>query len=153
MARRASLHCSPVRPSPIDNHEFQSYEMIAPQNSPPTSSSITSPPIPGAADAMAETVAVPTHFAKVILSSRPPRASVGALVKGSGADKEWSVGAFVLPNAVIPDDAPLTSFVVPGTSCPSLPQCSIHLHSRLQMTIPDFVSQSTQSRPSKCPPA
>ncbi|ORY44276.1 hypothetical protein BCR35DRAFT_311158 [Leucosporidium creatinivorum] len=66
-----------------------SYEMIAPQNSAPT-------------------IAVPTHFAKVLLTSR---ASTGF---GSSPDKkEYSMGAFVLPNEVIPDEAPLTSFIVP----------------------------------------
>ncbi|KAL8281261.1 hypothetical protein RQP46_006295 [Phenoliferia psychrophenolica] len=71
------------------------YEMIAPQNSPPS-------------------IAVPTHFAKVILSSRPPRSSSPlSLVSSTPPEKEWSLGAFVLPNAVIPDDAPLTAFVVP----------------------------------------
>ncbi|KAM0747257.1 hypothetical protein T439DRAFT_383400 [Meredithblackwellia eburnea MCA 4105] len=74
-----------------------SYEMIAPQNSAPT-------------------IAVPTHFAKVILSSRPPRSGSSlALVKSSNnpPEKEWSMGAFVLPNEVIPDETDLRSFVVP----------------------------------------
>ncbi|TEB36031.1 hypothetical protein FA13DRAFT_1762233 [Coprinellus micaceus] len=44
-------------------------------------------------------VAVPTHFAKVVLTTKP--------------SQETSIGAFVLPNAIIPDQAPLTSFVVP----------------------------------------
>lgn len=52
-------------------------------------------------------VAVPTHFAKVVLASKPSSPLT--------PDKlDVSTGAFVLPNAVIPDDAPLTSFVVPG---------------------------------------
>ncbi|KDQ13148.1 hypothetical protein BOTBODRAFT_33762 [Botryobasidium botryosum FD-172 SS1] len=46
-------------------------------------------------------VAVPTHFAKVVLGSKQP----------GGADV--SLGAFVLPNAIIPDEAPLESFAVP----------------------------------------
>lgn len=52
-------------------------------------------------------VSVPTHFAKVVLTTKPssPR-TPGKL--------ELSTGAFVLPNATIPDNAPLTSFIVPG---------------------------------------
>ncbi|KAN0075472.1 hypothetical protein V8E55_011495 [Tylopilus felleus] len=49
-------------------------------------------------------VAVPTHFAKVVLASRP----------SSTPDlPEISTGAFVLPNAIIPDEAPFESFVTP----------------------------------------
>ncbi|EGN96154.1 hypothetical protein SERLA73DRAFT_59384 [Serpula lacrymans var. lacrymans S7.3] len=51
-------------------------------------------------------VAVPTHFAKVVLTSRPSSPSTPDV-------PEISTGAFVLPNAVIADDAPLESFVVP----------------------------------------
>ncbi|THH15595.1 hypothetical protein EW146_g4897 [Bondarzewia mesenterica] len=51
-------------------------------------------------------VAVPTHFAKVVLTSRPSSPSTPDI-------PEISTGAFVLPNAIIPDDAPLQSFVVP----------------------------------------
>ncbi|KAJ3563184.1 hypothetical protein NP233_g9101 [Leucocoprinus birnbaumii] len=51
-------------------------------------------------------VAVPTHFAKVVLTSKPSSPLTPEKL-------EVSTGAFVLPNAVIPDDAPLTSFVVP----------------------------------------
>ncbi|KAF9452827.1 hypothetical protein P691DRAFT_803116 [Macrolepiota fuliginosa MF-IS2] len=51
-------------------------------------------------------VSVPTHFAKVVLVSKPSSPST--------PDKlEVSTGAFVLPNAVIPDDTPLTSFIAP----------------------------------------
>lgn len=52
-------------------------------------------------------VSVPTHFAKVILTTKPssPR---------NPEKLELSTGAFVLPNAIIPDNAPLTSFIVPG---------------------------------------
>lgn len=32
---------------------------------------------------------------------------------------ETSVGAFVMPNAAIPDETPLTSFIVPGELEPS----------------------------------
>lgn len=52
-------------------------------------------------------VAVPTHFAKVVLASRPLSPSAPDAL-------EISTGAFVLPNAIIPDDAPLESFVIPG---------------------------------------
>jgi endonuclease G len=52
-------------------------------------------------------VSVPTHFAKVVLTTKPSSPSTPDQL-------EVSTGAFVLPNAVIPDDAPLTSFVVPG---------------------------------------
>ncbi|KAG0706377.1 hypothetical protein DFH29DRAFT_170779 [Suillus ampliporus] len=51
-------------------------------------------------------VAVPTHFAKVVLASRPLSPSTPDV-------QEISTGAFVLPNAIIPDDASLESFVVP----------------------------------------
>jgi endonuclease G len=52
-------------------------------------------------------VAVPTHFAKVVLASRPSSPSTPHV-------PEISTGAFVLPNAIIPDEAPLESFVIPG---------------------------------------
>jgi DNA/RNA endonuclease G (NUC1) len=52
-------------------------------------------------------VSVPTHFAKIVLASR--------LSSPSAPDVfELSTGAFVLPNAIIPDEAPLESFVMPG---------------------------------------
>ncbi|KAL4244387.1 Endonuclease [Abortiporus biennis] len=51
-------------------------------------------------------VSVPTHFAKVVLTSRPSSPSTPHI-------PEISTGAFVLPNAEIPDQAPLESFVVP----------------------------------------
>ena len=53
-------------------------------------------------------VSVPTHFAKVVLAKRPASPSTPHI-------PEVSTGAFLLPNAVIPDDAALESFVVPGT--------------------------------------
>src|SRR5271154_7330336 len=52
-------------------------------------------------------VSVPTHFAKVVLAARPSSPSTPDV-------PESSIGAFVLPNAAIPDDAPLESFVLPG---------------------------------------
>ena len=52
-------------------------------------------------------VSVPTHFAKVVLASKPSSPSSPDIL-------ELSTGAFVLPNAVISDDAPLESFIVPG---------------------------------------
>lgn len=52
-------------------------------------------------------IGVPTHFAKVVLTSRPSSPATPNI-------PEISAGAFVLPNAEIPDQAPLESFVVPG---------------------------------------
>jgi endonuclease G, mitochondrial len=49
-------------------------------------------------------VSVPTHFAKVVLAAKPTAPDV----------YELSTGAFVLPNAPIPDEAPLEGFVMPG---------------------------------------
>lgn len=51
-------------------------------------------------------ISVPTHFAKVILTSKPSSPSNPEVL-------ELSTGAFVLPNAIIPDNAPLESFVMP----------------------------------------
>lgn len=73
-------------------------------------------------------IAVPTHFAKVILTSRSENASssfgFGASSSRSlivtDAVKDVSIGAFVLPNSVIPDQVPLTSFQVPGKCSTSL---------------------------------
>jgi len=75
-------------------------------------------------------VSVPTHFAKVIYGTGKPAASSststsssppitsrggggGLLGLGTGVS---ALGAFVMPNAVIPNDAPLKSFVVPVDS-------------------------------------
>jgi endonuclease G len=72
-------------------------------------------------------IAVPTHFAKVIYaqgkpasttSSLPPVTSRGGgggglLGLGTGVA---ALGAFVMPNAVIPNEAPLKTFVVPVES-------------------------------------
>src|SRR6202044_519283 len=52
-------------------------------------------------------VAVPTHFAKVVLATKPSSPATPDI-------PEISTGAFVLPNAVIPDETPLESFVIPG---------------------------------------
>lgn len=57
-------------------------------------------------------VAVPTHFAKVVLASRPSSPSTPNV-------PEISTGAFVLPNTVIPDEASFESFVMPGTHGPA----------------------------------
>jgi len=54
-------------------------------------------------------VAVPTHFAKVVLTAKPSSPNTPDV-------PEISTGAFVLPNAPIPDEAPLKSFVVPVES-------------------------------------
>jgi len=51
-------------------------------------------------------VSVPTHFAKVVLASKSSSTSTPDVL-------ELSTGAFVLPNAIIPDEAPLESFVMP----------------------------------------
>jgi len=51
-------------------------------------------------------VAVPTHFAKVVLTATPSSPS-------KPNDLALSMGAFVLPNAIIPDETPLESFVAP----------------------------------------
>ncbi|KAH7107784.1 hypothetical protein BKA62DRAFT_684439 [Auriculariales sp. MPI-PUGE-AT-0066] len=51
-------------------------------------------------------VAVPTHFAKVVLTSRPSSPSTPDIA-------ELAAGAFVLPNAEIPDGAPFSRFEVP----------------------------------------
>ncbi|KZP05761.1 DNA/RNA non-specific endonuclease, partial [Athelia psychrophila] len=51
-------------------------------------------------------VGVPTHFAKVVLTTKPTSPSTPDVL-------EVSTGAFVLPNAVISDDTPLTSFIMP----------------------------------------
>lgn len=67
-------------------------------------------------------VAVPTHFAKVIMTSKNPAnpsfgfGGSGTSVSVSDAVKDVAIGAFVLPNSVIPDQVPLTSFLVPGKS-------------------------------------
>ncbi|GAA6030536.1 hypothetical protein JCM8097_006194 [Rhodosporidiobolus ruineniae] len=82
---------------PRDGKWRVSYEMIAPQGGAPS-------------------IAVPTHFAKVLLASRAPRSSITSLVPskgGFGDGKEWVQGAFVLPNEQIPDEARLEGFVVP----------------------------------------
>ncbi|KAJ7702403.1 hypothetical protein B0H17DRAFT_923617 [Mycena rosella] len=51
-------------------------------------------------------VSVPTHFAKVVLAAKPSSPSTPDIV-------ELSAGAFVLPNAAIPDSAPMESFLMP----------------------------------------
>ncbi|EIN07666.1 hypothetical protein PUNSTDRAFT_103730 [Punctularia strigosozonata HHB-11173 SS5] len=51
-------------------------------------------------------VAVPTHFAKVVLTTKPSSPATPDVL-------DVSTGAFVLPNAEIPDSAPLQSFVMP----------------------------------------
>jgi endonuclease G len=52
-------------------------------------------------------VAVPTHFAKVVLASRPSSPSTPHI-------PEISTGAFVLPNAVISDETSMETFVTPS---------------------------------------
>lgn len=55
-------------------------------------------------------ISVPTHFSKVILTSRPPKGDD----PNTSTRREISMAGFVLPNAVIPDEASLESFLVPG---------------------------------------
>jgi endonuclease G len=65
-------------------------------------------------------ISVPTHFAKVILASRPdfsypqkpnPRDTT---VTSPSTIKELAMGAFILPNKEIPDEADIRSFIAPG---------------------------------------
>jgi len=49
-------------------------------------------------------VAVPTHFYKVILAERD-------VIDAGQPQKEYAMGAFVVPNSPIPADTPLTQFV------------------------------------------
>jgi len=64
-------------------------------------------------------ISVPTHFAKVILASRPdfsyPQkpSSADKTVTSPQTVKELAMGAFVLPNKEIPDNADLRSFIMP----------------------------------------
>ncbi|KAF7311662.1 Endonuclease [Mycena kentingensis (nom. inval.)] len=51
-------------------------------------------------------VSVPTHFAKVVLASKPVSPTTPETV-------ELSAGAFVVPNAIIPDTAPMENFQMP----------------------------------------
>ncbi|KAK1927102.1 nuclease [Papiliotrema laurentii] len=64
-------------------------------------------------------ISVPTHFAKVILASRPdfsypqkpnPRDTT---VTSPSTIKELAMGAFILPNKEIPDEADIRSFIAP----------------------------------------
>ena len=55
----------------------------------------------------AANVGVPTHFSKVVLAAVPSSPSTPHIL-------ELSIGAFLLPNAEIPDETPLESFMVPG---------------------------------------
>jgi len=50
-------------------------------------------------------VSVPTHFAKVVLTTRPSDYDPNNV--------QVSTGAFVLPNAVIPDNTPFEKFALP----------------------------------------
>ncbi|WOO83842.1 Mitochondrial nuclease [Vanrija pseudolonga] len=64
-------------------------------------------------------IGVPTHFAKVILASRPDFAypqkpsSTDKGVTAPNSVKELAMGAFILPNKEIPDEADLRSFIAP----------------------------------------
>ncbi|KAL1894213.1 nuclease [Sporothrix stenoceras] len=74
---------------PVDNKWYVKYEMIG---NPPN-------------------VAVPTHFYKVIYAETVPSTGPGGGNPGTGAPV--ALGAFVLPNAPIPNDKPLSDFEVP----------------------------------------
>lgn len=64
-------------------------------------------------------IAVPTHFAKVILASRPDFAypqkpsAQDKSVTTTDTVKELAMGAFILPNTTIPDEADLRTFIAP----------------------------------------
>lgn len=58
-------------------------------------------------------VSVPTHFAKVILGTGL-KASEGSLMAKAGLGSPVALGAFVMPNSMIPDTAPLRSFEADG---------------------------------------
>lgn len=64
-------------------------------------------------------IAVPTHFAKVIMASRPDfnypqkASSKDQTVTSPSTIKELAMGAFVLPNEEIPDQTDLRSFIMP----------------------------------------
>lgn len=75
----------------VDNDGLQTHEVIG---SPPN-------------------ISVPTHFAKVVLTTKPSSPKTPDVY-------EVSTGAFVLPNAEISDDTPFESFVVPGTTLNAL---------------------------------
>ena len=59
-------------------------------------------------------VSVPTHFAKVILGSGHMSGMPGGLGMGLGTSHNTALalGAFIMPNSMIPDSAPLRSFEV-----------------------------------------
>ena len=83
--RVVSRYSNNLKPTLLELSSWQTHEVIG---SPPN-------------------VSVPTHFAKVVLASKPSSPSTLDIL-------ELSTGAFVLPNAVIRDDTPLESFIVPG---------------------------------------
>jgi DNA/RNA endonuclease G (NUC1) len=97
--------------------------MIAPQGGPPSIGKglfLFLSLLPEVTDLLTNllSLAVPTHFAKVILASRTPSSTL-ALIKPSSSSsdrKEWVQGAFVLPNEPIPDQTRLEGFVVPVES-------------------------------------
>jgi endonuclease G len=67
-------------------------------------------------------VSVPTHFAKVVLATRPdfsypqsPSPQDKAITSRQTV-KELAMGAFVLPNKEIPDETDLRTFISPGKS-------------------------------------
>lgn len=112
------------------------------------------------------TIAVPTHFAKVIIASRSPSSASSSPSRAShpspkasapaspssaltslavydsnqaAAAKEWSIGAFVLPNAVIPEQTRLETFLVPGELVRTH-SCIIFFDSWLLLTWCSYIS-------------
>ncbi|EIW67252.1 hypothetical protein TREMEDRAFT_69745 [Tremella mesenterica DSM 1558] len=87
-------------------------------------------------------VSVPTHFAKVVLASRPDFSYPQSPSKGdkmvteTSSVKELAMGAFVLPNQEIPDGADLRSFIAPVES--------VERASGLQLFNTDLKSKSRQ---------
>ena len=60
-------------------------------------------------------VSVPTHFAKVILGTGLKAGESGSLIAKAGlGGAPMALGAFVVPNSMIPDSAPLRSFETDG---------------------------------------
>ena len=81
---------------------------------------------------LAPSISVPTHFAKVILGT-------------GGSEPGPAVGAFVLPNARIPDHTPLESFVTPGPSCPALSFAHVASRRGRDSQRPDAVQRRAQA--------
>ena len=86
---------------------------------------------------------MPTHFAKVVLTSKPSSPTTPEI-------PELALGAFVLPNAPIPDETPLENFVVPGRHFDLFfwffcRQLTMHRQWKWLNTLLDFLSSPSQS--------